>query len=103
MSLRGATDFVATWQSRGSAYTNNKVAFRRIPTAPNVHVYLAVVSIEAIGNSVPRDDLIRICHYAIRFQPPLIVNLQSSPLTLRGGWSGLYGGDTKAILALDFF
>ena len=30
--------------------------FQQIPTAPNVHVYLAVVSIEAIDNSVPRDD-----------------------------------------------
>ena len=33
MSLRGATDFVATWQSRRSAYINNKVAFQQIPTA----------------------------------------------------------------------
>ena len=32
-----------------------KVAFQQIPTAPNLYVYLAVVSIEAIGNSVPRD------------------------------------------------
>ena len=35
----------------------NKGAFRQIPTAPNVHVYLVVVSIYAIGNSVPRDDI----------------------------------------------
>ena len=48
-------DFISMWQSRGSAVAN-KGAFQRIPTAPNVHVYLAVVSIEAIGNSVPRDD-----------------------------------------------
>ena len=56
MSLRGATDFVATWQSHGSAYTNNKGAFQQIATAPNEDNYLAVVSIEAIDNSVPRDD-----------------------------------------------
>ena len=46
-----------TWGSRGSARAN-KVAFQRIATAPNVRVYLAVVSIEAIGNSVPRNDTI---------------------------------------------
>ena len=55
ISLRGKRDFRLTWQSRGSALAN-KVAFQRIATAPNVHVYLAVVSIEAIGNSVPRND-----------------------------------------------
>ena len=43
MSLRGATDLVATWQSRGSAHINN-VAFQQIATAPNVHVYWVIVS-----------------------------------------------------------
>ena len=36
----------------------NKGAFLQIPTAPNLYVYLAVVSIEAIDNSVPRDDIV---------------------------------------------
>ena len=45
-----------TWQSRGSAIANEG-AFQQIATAPDVHVYLAVVSIEAIGNSVPRNDI----------------------------------------------
>ena len=55
VSLRGKRGFRLPWQSRRSANAN-KGAFQQIPTAPNVHVYLAVVSIDAIGNSVPRDD-----------------------------------------------
>ena len=43
MSSRGKAVFVLTWGSRGSAHIN-KVAFQRIATAPNVHVYLAIVS-----------------------------------------------------------
>ena len=33
-----------------------KGAFQRIATAPDVRAYLAIVSIEAIGSSVPRND-----------------------------------------------
>ena len=57
MSSRGKTVFVLTWGSRGSAHIN-KVAFQRIATAPNVHVYLAIVSRKSSGNSAPRDDII---------------------------------------------
>ncbi len=42
VSLRGATDFVATLQSRGSALVN-KVAFQRIATSNEGHVFLAIL------------------------------------------------------------
>ena len=45
----------------------NKGAFQQIPTAPNVHVYLVVVSIYAIGNSVPRDDIFQKFHIQTYF------------------------------------
>ena len=41
VSLRGATDLVATWQSRGSAVAN-KVAFQQIATSNENHVFLAM-------------------------------------------------------------
>ena len=45
----------------------NKGAFQQIPTAPNVHVYLVVVSIYAIGISVPRDDIFQKFHIQTYF------------------------------------
>ena len=56
LSLRGKADFALLWQSRGSAHTN-KVAFQRIATAPNVHVYWVIVSKRINTNKVPRNDI----------------------------------------------
>ena len=56
MSLRGVTDLVTTWQSRGSAHAN-KVAFQQIATAPNVHAELVIVSKKVNANMAPRNDI----------------------------------------------
>ena len=67
------------WQSRGSAVAN-KGAFQQIPTAPNVHVYLAVVSIEAIGNSVPRNDITTMAIHRTFFYNATLDLLQINPI-----------------------
>ena len=48
--------------------------------APNVHVYLAVVSIEAIGNSVPRDDITTMAIHRTFFYNATLDLLQINPI-----------------------
>ena len=59
--LRGATNFVATWQSAGK-HPYLQWRFREIPTAPNMHVYWIVFQKEINTNKVPRDDTNLIFH-----------------------------------------